>query len=192
MDVCCKTITLHPQAHDILFRHFRTLIRIFNDVLGLLEIDYMAIAVLNSQNELLFLSSRPSIECNLVEQNLWPFDGSFQYDFFIQSQARLWEDLYPDEWRKPLHHYKQASQRFSMGISVPAIFENYRVVYSFALKSNDTTIKNKIINNIETLSNMGKFCLQKILKVIPLPDRQENKPLLKLVINNEVKHGHTA
>lgn len=192
MDVSCRTITLHPQAPEILFKHYDTLKRLFNDVLGHLEIDYMSIALLNTQNELLFLSSRPSIECNLIEQNLWPFDQSFQHDFFIQGQAQLWENLYDDEWRDDLRHYKQECQGYSMGISIPSMFADYGVVYSFALRSNDTIIKNKVINNVETLTNMGKFCLQKILKVIPLPDIQANKPFLKLVVNNKVNHAHTT
>ena len=39
-------ITLHPQARDLLFKYYRVIAKIFRDVLGLLEIDYMAIAQL--------------------------------------------------------------------------------------------------------------------------------------------------
>ena len=35
-----STITLHPQARDLLFKYFRVIARIFRDVLGQLEIDY--------------------------------------------------------------------------------------------------------------------------------------------------------
>ncbi len=72
---CTKEITLHPQAKELLFTHFRTLIKIFNDVLGHLEVDYMAIALLTARNELMFLSSTRAIESNLIEQNLWPLDA---------------------------------------------------------------------------------------------------------------------
>lgn len=190
MVVLCEEITLHPQAKDLLFKHYRTLTKIFNDVLGHLEIDYIGIALLNSKNELLFLSSRPSIECNLIEKDLWRLDKSLRQEFFSRGIAQLWDSLYQEEWQKSLYYYKKENQNFSIGISVPATFEEYQVVYSFALKSNNEFIKNKIIQKIETLMSMGRFCLQNIIKTITLPDRQQMpnipKPTLKLIINKKV------
>lgn len=190
MVLLCETITLHPQAKTFLFKHYRPLTRIFNDVLGHLEIDYIGIALLNSKNELLFLSSRPSIECNLIEKDLWRLDKSLSQDFFSQGKAQLWDSLYQEEWQKSLYYYKKESPNFSMGISVPGTFEEYQVVYSFALKANNEIIKNRIIQKIDTLMSMGRFCLQKIISVIILPDKQEmrntSKSKLKLIINNQV------
>lgn len=188
MVLSCLKIDLHPQARDLLFQHYRTLFRIFHDVLGHLEIDYLSIAILTPQNELLFLSSKPSVESNLIENNLWQFDASFQQDFFLNGKAQLWDELYDKEWQETLHKYKQEIPGFSMGVSVPSSFEEYRVVYSFASKSTDKTIQNNIINKIETLLRIGRFCLQNIVKAIPLPVRQGafviKKPALTLVVNN--------
>ena len=196
MNLSCSKIKLHPQANVFLFQHYRTLRKIFHDVLGHLEIDYMAIALLNAQNELLFLSSDPAIECNLIEHNLWQFDTSFQRDFLIQGNAQVWDDLYPDEWRKILHHYKQEITGFSMGISVPSSFEEYDVIYSFALTSTSEAIKSNVINKVGTLTNMGRFCLQKIMRAIPLPGQKTisiaKSPSLRLIINNKEPHENNT
>ena len=192
MDLSCTKINLHPQAAAFLFQYFQATKRIFRDVLGHLEIDYIGIALLNPEDELLFLSSNPSFEHNLIENNIWAFDASYNPDFFVQGKAQQWEDLYHDKWRNTLLLHKQTIPGFSMGIAVPSIFEEYRVVYSFALKSTNTAIKNKVLNQIETLTGMGRYCLQNILKKIPLPDRQtvyvSKKPSLTLIINNKVHH----
>ena len=189
MNLSCTTITLHPQTQNVLLKYFRTQVKLFADVLGHFEIDYMAITLLNAQKELLFLSTRPAIELKLIQENLWPFDESFQQDFFVQGKPRLWEELYHNEQHK-LRYYKQEEPGFSMGISVPSHFEEYRVIYSFALKSTDEAIRSKIVNRIETLTNIGRFCLKNMIEVIPLPDRQQHclvkKPSLKLIINNKV------
>ncbi len=186
---CTKEITLHPQAKELLFTHFRTLIKIFNDVLGHLEVDYMAIALLTARNELMFLSSTRAIESNLIEQNLWPLDASFQEDFFLQNEPRLWDELYHGQCHAALRRYKQENPGFSTGISIPSQFEAYRVVYTFALKSTDEVIKHKAMTNINTLTRMGRFCLQRIMQTIPLPDQQQplavKKPILKLIVNNK-------
>ncbi|MDP3559285.1 MAG: flagellar biosynthesis protein FlgJ [Legionellaceae bacterium] len=196
MDSSNSEFKLHPKAQDLLFQYYRTLSRIFNDVLGHLEIDYISITLLNDQNELLFLSSRPSIECNLIEHHLWSFDRSLHADFFQKNTAQLWETLYPEKWRTQLRHYKQEIPGYSMGVSIPSSFEEYRVVYSFALKSNNAIIKNNIMHKIEILLRMGRFCLQNIIKKIPLPDRTtENtsiltgkKPSLTLITNQQVHY----
>ena len=182
-DLSCTEVNLHPQAKDLLFEHYRTLLRIFREVLGHLEIDYMAIALLSRHNELLFFSSHPSIEYNLIEQNIWQLDASFHPDFFLAGKARLWEDLYHKNGQGSLHHIKQESPKFPIGIAVPSRFEQYQVVYSFASKSNDETVKNNLVNKIDTLGNIGKFCLQKILQTISLPTQP--KPVLKLVVNKK-------
>lgn len=49
-----KKIKLHPSAKDFLFENFAILRRIFSDVLGQLEIDYISIALINKENELFF------------------------------------------------------------------------------------------------------------------------------------------
>lgn len=122
-------ITLHPQASDLLFKHYRVIARIFRNVLGQIEIDYMAIVLLTLKNELLFFSSRPGIEWSMIEHNLWLSDVRFQYDFFRQEQAQSWEQCPPE---------------FCVALSIPSVVDEFRVVYTFASKSNDEATQTKI------------------------------------------------
>ena len=92
-----------------------------------------------------------------------------------------------------LFHYKLNKPGFSQGISIPASFENYRVVYSFAITSKNKKIQHNIVNQLDKLTYLGRYCLKNILKNIQLPKQSfpasEEKPFLKLVINNEVSHA---
>lgn len=182
-ELSCTEVNLHPQAKELLFEHYRTILRIFREVLGHLEIDYIAIALLSRHNEILFFSSHPSIEYNLIEQNIWQLDASFHPDFFIAGKAQLWEELYHKNSQRSLYHFKQEAPKFPLGIAVPSHFEAYQVIYSFASKSNSEIVKNNFVNKIDTLCNLGKFCLQKIIQTISLPTQP--KPRLKLVVNNK-------
>ena len=167
-------ITLHPQASDFLFKYFRVVSRVFSDILGLLEIDYMSIALLTGKQELLFFSSRPSIEWKMIEQDRWRMDGRLQREFLMQEQMKIWEE-------KP--------KEFLFGYSISSIFSGDRVVYSFASKSYDAKDCERIIDNSALLLRMGKFSLKKILATIELPVTKNDyiqKPPLRLVINNKV------
>ena len=174
-------ITLHPQASDLLFKHYRVIARIFRNVLGQIEIDYMAIALLTLKNELLFFSSRPGIEWGMIEHNLWLSDARFQYDFFKQEQVQSWEHCPPE---------------FCVALSIPSVVDEFRVVYTFASTSNDEATQTKIHNNIAMLIRMGRFCLKNILHELPFLSPKtasiQQKPQLKLIINNKVPYENVT
>ena len=192
MELSNQRIFLHVQAKDYLFRYYKTLKRIFNNVLGHLEIDYIAIALLNKEHELFFLSSSPAIEQNLIEYNLWQLDPCLQFDFFINNTPLLWNTVYCTKKQKLLHYYKIERPDFSAGISIASNFSEHAIIYSFALRSKDIEIQKKLTTQIETLLSIGHFCFQDIVKTVPLPDRKgglaSKKPYLKLIINNKVGH----
>ena len=189
MDINTATMTLHPSAESMLFLHYRTIRSIFNRVLGLIEVDYLSITLLTPQNELIFFSSYPSIEQNIIEQNLWQTDPSYQAHFFYQNRAQSWDELYPKETFNQLRQYKQDIPAFSTGLSIPTQYNQYRVTYCFALKSKHTLIQQAFQKNIKNLTSLGQFCLQNIVNTIPLAGvlKDYSKPYLTLVINNEEK-----
>lgn len=71
MDVTAVELRLHPNAKEFLFEHYVTMRKVFSDVLGQIETDYISIALINSKGQIFFISSKPSIEQNLIEKNLW-------------------------------------------------------------------------------------------------------------------------
>lgn len=190
-DVDVPIITLHPSAKDFLFKHYRSVRKIFGDVLGLLEVDYLSITLITPQHELLFLSSHPAIECNLIEHGLWQHEPCLDDTFLHGNSYQYWHNLYTKPVHKKLLHYKQEIFKFGFGLAISHIFRDYRVIYTFGFKATDEITKQKIENNIEKLCNMGLYCLQNILNTIELPNKHntnQSKPVLKLVINNEVPY----
>ncbi|MGQ3891264.1 flagellar biosynthesis protein FlgJ [Legionella sp. CNM-4043-24] len=184
MDVNDLRVTLHSHAKVFLYEHYRKIRKIFGDVLGLMELDYISIVLLNNKNELFFLSSCPSIEYNLIEQNIWHKDSIFREDFFQKGKAQWWSDLYSDCCDE-IYRYKQVIPNLMMGLSMPDLYDEYKVIYSFAFRSNKEHIKSNAEANIVNLINIGRFCLQNITKAVPLPDRKQilsaKKPDLKLI-----------
>lgn len=65
-DVTAVDVTLHPKAKEFLFEHFVTIRKVFSDVLGQVETDYISIALIKQMGQIFFLSSKPSIEQNLI------------------------------------------------------------------------------------------------------------------------------
>ncbi len=189
MDIRYTKTHLHPQIKTFLFQHFAIFTSIFRSVLGLLEIDYIGVALLNQYDEFLLFSSKPSIEWNLIENDLWQFDHSYHSSFFDQHEAKIWGELYHEPWRDELYYFKQKVPGLNFGFSIPSNYQNSQIVYSFATKSTRHHDIQKIIENPAECIRIGQFCLQKILNAIILPDlfntAIQNKSFLKLIINNE-------
>lgn len=174
-------ITLHPQAQDLLFKYYRALRLIFNDVLGHLEVDYISIALLNDKQQLFFFSSRPSIEQNLIALDLWQDDVCYQ---FTEQQPLIWNEL---TWNTYLKKYKLIIPQLSYAISLPDEFQNYQLSYAFGLETKDPSAHINLINNPQILKSMGKFCLLKILDIVQKDlnePRVMTPPYLKIVTQN--------
>lgn len=187
MDIAPTEIKLHPLAKEYLFKHYAVLRRIFSDVLGQLETDYISIGLTNTLGQLILLSSKPSIEQNLIENNLLEYDGSFKPTFVFQDKPNHWAELYNIEYKDLLKKYKQVIPGLETGIAMPANCAKYRAVFSFGFKS----VGSLNDNQNEKLLAIGKFCFREITKAIHLPSEQtvyKIKPRLELIINNQVKY----
>jgi hypothetical protein len=189
MGIPDRTITLHPLAGEYLFKYYNTLRRIFSNVLGQLEIDYLSIALIDQSGQLIFLSSKPSIEQNLIEKNLFEYDGCFQRPFVYQDKPSLWTDLYRAEKYEFLYQCKHVVPNLEVGISIPTDFEEYRVIFSFGFKTLGLLMQRKLLSQSTQLLAIGKYCLREIIRLIPLPEPNETmriKPRLELIINNKL------
>lgn len=147
-------ITLHPEAQSLLFNQFALLSKIFNHVLGQLETDYVCIALLTEKNELLLFSSSPGDEWCLIDTDEWQAKKRFQSEFFSQEQVQTWSAA-------------EHNRKYGLSLSISSLFDEYRVVYSFATKSRDKETHRFIESNIASLIRMGQFCLKAILEALP-------------------------
>ncbi|HAT9314948.1 TPA: flagellar biosynthesis protein FlgJ [Legionella pneumophila subsp. pneumophila] len=194
MDVTAVEVRLHPKAKEFLFEHFATIRKVFSDVLGQLETDYISIALINHRNQIFFLSSKPSIEQNLIEKKLWQFDGCNQPNFFNQDQPMLWSELPHTDYLETIEKHKLMETGLITGISIPANFDSYKAIFSFGLKRINPYIQNKSTIHCERLLAMGKFSLRRIQEYLTFPDKltcKTSKPKLTLIIDNQVTYEHT-
>lgn len=179
-----KKIRLHPNAKDFLFENFASLRRIFSDVLGQLDIEYISISLINKEEEVFFLSSRPSIEHNLIEKELWEYDSIYQKQFLDQTALKLWSKLSPLAYPDLLKQYKLYDQKLAEIISIPVDYDSYKTIFSFGFKTMSSLAQIKS-DDSEKLIIFGMYCLNKIRKIILFPDKKRcnTKPKLTLIIN---------
>ena len=102
----------------------------------------------------------------------------------MKNKIHIWNHIYQEPGRLYLKHYKLEKPKLSFAMSIPAKHEQFQVAYSFGVTTLDESIHMELMNKTETLSGIGRFCLQNILSELRLfyPELS-NQSHLKLIPN---------
>lgn len=190
MDCTAVPITLHPKAESFLFEQYITVNKVFSNVLGQQETDYIAIALINANGQMFFFSSNPSIQQNLIEKKVCLAHAAYQPSFINQKQPKLWYELDHGIHRECITKLQQ-SHGLITGITIPTTYNEYKAVFSFGFKKANSFTQNKTAIHCQQLVNLGKYCLRELNERLVFPDEQKScisKPQLRLIINNQVNY----
>lgn len=178
MDLIQRDITLHPELLNTLFAHKSKTRSVFRDVLGLHEINHIAITYVNPKNELITLSSTPSLEFNLFNGPLWQFDHSYAPIWFKQCRHATWQSLYAPERYDELYYLKQIKPRYPLGISIATMRNNHPVIYSLASATDSESTREIFTHQTAELIQLGHYCMTHLFSLLSAED--ETSSLIQL------------
>lgn len=192
MNLIKSPCTLNPLASTIIFQHKREVRRVFGDVIGLHDIDHIALTTVSPQFELTFLSYTPSIEYDLITTDLWAYDHAHHPDFFKKRQCKLWTDLYHEDKYSELMHVKQHTKHLRAGLSTTLSYKHCTLLLSFATKSKHAEAGQRLLEVHPELIQIGRYCFQNISHLFmpylgKISHRNTSRiisPYMRLVINN--------
>lgn len=166
MDIIEQHVSLHPQLLNQLFAYKSKTRAVFNDVLGLHEINHISITYISPSNRLIALSSTPSIEFNLFSSPLWQYDKTFSLNWFKQCSQASWQSLYSPERYDELYYIKQTKPHYPFGYSMAAKLRHGHVIYSFASKSKADYPKQLIQDKPDEFYKLGQYCTTQLLPLL--------------------------
>lgn len=170
MDLTQRDIVLHPELLNTLFAHKSKTRTVFSDVLGLHEINHIAITYINPSNELITLSSTPSLEFNLFNSQLWRFDYSYAPVWFKQCRHATWQSLYAPERYDELYYLKQIKPRYPLGTSLATMRNNRPVIYSLASASDSEFTREIFAHQTNELIQLGHYCMTQLFSLLSSED----------------------
>ena len=200
MELIKPPCTLNPLASTLIFQYKREAYRVFSDVIGLHDIDHIALTTISPQYELTFLSYTPSIEYELITTDLWAYDRSHHPDFFKKRQCKLWTDLYHEDKYSELMHVKQHTKHLRAGLSTTIQYKHCTLLLSFATKSKHPEAGQRLLEAHPELIQMGRYCFQNISHLfMPYLGKTAHtntsrivSPYMRLVINNNTTEHELA
>lgn len=157
-----KEIEPHPLVLDKLFASRKKIMVIFSQILHQHKLDHLAITSINKANQISVFSSTPAIEFNLFSGNLWHSDLTYHPTWYEQESFVDWKALYLKERYDELYYVKQHMHHLNGGISVSTIFQNHRLIISFASKKTDFEVNQLSRSYQYSLLQSGIFCAKQI------------------------------
>lgn len=162
----------HPFFLEALFTFKCKVSNIFREILGLHEINHIAITRINAKQEILTFSSTPALEFNLFNTNLWHFDKTYQKNWFQTLSQATWHSLYTAERYDELYYLKQIKHNYSLGYSLSARIEDIFFIYSFASMQFSSSTKEQFANNPDNFYKMGQYCTNQLIPLFTHYDNQ--------------------
>ena len=174
MNIIKQEITPHSNFFDTLFAYKGKVSSVFKDVLGLYEINHIAISHINNNLELLSFSSTPSLEFNLFNSNLWRYDKTYQPNWYSSCTLSPWQSLYASERYDELYYLKQIKHHFPLGISIAVKLANCHVIYSIASHTGCQHAREAFENQHDNFYKIGQYCNNLLLPLFnaPPPDNK--------------------
>lgn len=151
-------IVYHPQFFETLFAFRSKVLAVFNDVLGIYEINHIAISQISAAHEILAFSSTPAMEYNLFSSNLWRYDQSYHPQWFSQCIQADWQSLYTPSYYDDLYYLKQVKHHYPIGCTQAVKLEDNFFLYSFATHRSCDSTRELFAYHYDDFSKIGLYC----------------------------------
>ena len=157
--------TLHSKFLELLFTHQKTVNQVFKDVLGLHDINHIALSYVTTDQKMMSLSSTPSLEFNLFSSDLWPFDRTYQSDWYELCTVSPWQTLYTPTHYQALYDLKQQKHGYFIGLSFAEKLEDGHMIYSIASLNDTPETRDLFATQQDNFYRIGKYCHQLLLPI---------------------------
>jgi hypothetical protein len=154
----------HPQFLETLFKCRANIFNIFNDVLGLHEIDHIAITRIANE-EIVSFSSTPALEFNLFKDKLWSYDRSYAPDWFQSCTKSEWSALYMPERYDDLYYVKQIQHGYSLGYALSVSKNEEFYIYSLGSKNTSGNAASVFASNLDDFYRIGQYCVNRLISL---------------------------
>lgn len=192
-------VVLHEDILEVLFTYKEKICNSFYDICGTFFIDHLAINIIDPDGRLVIFSTTPSVEYNLISQDLWKYDRSFSLSYQTDNRFTSWEKAYEEKHREKLKYTKQSTHGFTCGFNISKNLESFHIIYSFATRYQKHDLLKYYHGYINELFSIGDYVFkavsgvydQKFGKMISRHETDCDKvirtfpPFLKLISSKE-------
>ena len=190
-------LSMHPNILSILFNHKNEILKKLSDLRGLHYIDHVSLILITPQREIIVLSITPSVEFNLIIQDLWQYDMSFNPIHFTTDKLLFWDTAYLEDHQIQLKFVKEIQHGFAFGFNLIRKIHDFHLIYSFATRKDELELRNYYQSIVPDLYSLGDYGYKQLREIFehytanslpPCAVPNQISPMhnrLRLVVNNK-------
>ncbi|WP_019218050.1 hypothetical protein [Legionella tunisiensis] len=148
----------HSQLLKLLFAFKNKVGAVFKDILGLHEINHIAITRISIEQEIVIFSSTPALEFNLFNSELWHYDQTYHPAWFRVGEQTSWQSLYSPARYDELYYQKQIKHHYPIGSSFAIYQNNTFYIYSLASKQSCPQTQEIFATQYDDFRKIGLYC----------------------------------
>jgi hypothetical protein len=147
---------LYSEILALLFAHRNKISMQFSDLKSLYHLSHIAVTIINPDDEIVIFSATPSVEYNIITENLWREDIAFNLHHF--EHARLvWWDENTSPFYNQIKSLKEISHHFTVGFNLYKKVNNFKFIYSFASRNPHDNIRAYYMDLRKELFALGDY-----------------------------------
>lgn len=152
----------HSQLLKLLFAFKNKVGAVFKDILGIHEINHIAITRVGIEQEIVIFSSTPALEFNLFNSELWHYDQTYHPAWFRSGVQTSWQSLYSPARYDELYYLKQIKHHYPIGSSLAIRQDNVSYIYSLASKQSCPQTQEIFTNQSDDFRKIGLYCTNQL------------------------------
>jgi hypothetical protein len=161
-----KAPILHENAATISFENCFKLGKIYQEVIGIDNIDHFSLNVVDVGGKMSILSYNPQIAYNIFKDGSYLYNGSISPSYYNNFDYYTWDETYDPQYYHELINNMERKNGINKGVVLIKRIHGLTLLYSFATKGSGLDFESKIQDQREKFYEMGDHCFNLIKPII--------------------------
>lgn len=153
---------LHKDALSVSFKHAWKIKKIYNEIIGLNQIDHFSINVVDTHGEMSIISYSPSIVYNIFKDGTYIYNGTISPTYYENLDFYAWDQCYDRRFYNSIKNSLQVKNGIDCGVVLVHREHGFNIIFSFASKVKNSDLLANSIENGREFMKMGFHCLESI------------------------------
>lgn len=177
-----EIVKLRENIFEISLFNLERIKKAYSDILGLKHIVHLSINIINPNNEIMFLSTKPNTGINVCGTHLLQFDKSISPSMYKNNEFYFWDSCYQKKAFWELKVAKEMENGILCGFAVIKKINDNFLMYSYGLDDDSVELRETIENMQDYFVEMGGYSFERVYPIFEKYNQGSN--LLELLKNS--------
>lgn len=174
-----KPPKLHSDALLMSFKNHWRIRQIYNEIIGLNDIDHFSINIVDPNGEMSVISYNPSIVYKIFQDGTYLYNGTISPTYYENLDFYTWDQCYDRRFYTTIKNSLQVKNGIDTGVNMIHREFGYHILFSFASKRKNSDLLVNSIDHSREFLKIGFHCLDLIKDIYAQYNHSDEFSLIK-------------